>query len=570
MKTYGWIDSFKGSWIVEAQPHVVVALKRVFGSVGKRKHDRICITDTLESSRNLEWFLSRYPLAYKNAAVETRLAERASKHRDGESVVDALISGERKPAQFRLALPPREYQRVDAEMVLTTGGVLIASDLGTGKTIGAICMISDPRARPAVVVVMTHLPTQWQSELRKFAPKLSVHICAGTRPYDVAKQMPDRKPPDVYIVTYSRLAGWSPVLAEVCSSVTFDEVQELRRGSESDKGAAALHLASKVKYRFSASATPIYNFGGEIYNIMQATRPGALGSKDEFTNEWCVGDGRKLKLKDPRAFGAYMLDSGLMIRNTRQSVGREIPALTRVLHHIECDAEELNSIEGAATALAKTILTKEPTAKGEKFRAAEELSMLVRLATGIAKAGYIAEFCRMLIEQDEKVVLFAWHRRVYEVLMDKLKDFAPALYTGSETTNQKIEAKRRFVEGETPILIMSLRSGAGLDGLQHVCRNVVIGELDWSPGVMEQDIGRVHRDGQLHPVMAYFLLTDSGSDPVVADVLGLKRAQVEGLRDPNGALEQNLEGAGDHVKRLAQAYLDKRTKSLSSGARVVK
>lgn len=139
--------------------------------------------------------------------------------------------------------------------------------------------------------------------------------------------------------------------------------------------------------------------------------------------------------------------------------------------------------------------------------------------------------------------------------MERLKDYAPALYTGTESPNQKDEARRRFVEGETPVLIMSLRSGAGLDGLQHHARTVVFGELDWSPGVHDQCAGRLHRDGQSEPVVAYYLLAEDGSDPVVAEVLGVKAAQAKGIRDPNAPLVQALGHDGQHAKRLAEAYL---------------
>src|SRR5690606_4870756 len=119
---------------------------------------------------------------------------------------------------------------------------------------------------------------------------------------------------------------------------------------------------------------------------------------------------------------------------------------------------------------------------------------------------------------------------------------------GSESFRQKEEAKKRFVEGDCPLFIMSLRSGAGLDGLQGVCNTVVFGELDWSPGVHEQCIGRVHRDGQNQSTNVYYLLATEGSDPIVADVLGVKRAQVEGIRNPDQDLIEKLDTSGDRVK----------------------
>jgi hypothetical protein len=80
----------------------------------------------------------------------------------------------------------------------------------------------------------------------------------------------------------------------------------------------------------------------------------------------------------------------------------------------------------------------------------------------------------------------------------------------------------------------------------------VFGELDWSPRQHDQCIGRLHRDGQDDPVVAYFLTCDHGSDPVVMEALGIKRGQAEPLRDPDAQLfEQAAPDAKDRVRRLA-------------------
>lgn len=107
-------------------------------------------------------------------------------------------------------------------------------------------------------------------------------------------------------------------------------------------------------------------------------------------------------------------------------------------------------------------------------------------------------------------------------------------------------------------MILSVRSGVGLDGLQARCRNV-FGELDWSPGPHKQFIGRVHRDGQTLPVFAYFLYCNSGSDPILMDVLGLKDQQQRGINDPWAADAPELQdtSAEHRARQLAQYYLQK-------------
>jgi SNF2 family DNA or RNA helicase len=570
VKTYGTIELRKGNWYITPVAHVMMRMKRCFGKLGKRSHGHAALADTPENARDLVWFLSRYPMVWKTADHERRLLAQAEAHVAAEQTFEDLLSGARDPRTFNTRIPLRDYQKAGAECALSMRSLLIADDLGIGKTAQAIGVLCDPRTRPSLVVTLAHLTRQWASEIEKFNPSLKTHILRKGTPYDLripvhrrvnGQQMPllNDGHPDVLISTYHKLAGWVDVLAGKVHSVVFDEVQELRHGEDSGKGKAAYAIAKAADFRLGLSATPIYNYGGEFHNVFEAIRPGALGRWGEFSEEWCgacVSKSSRPKIKDPKAFGSYLRDQCLMIRRTRAEVGRELPSLQNVAHYIDCDAETIQRIESKATELARIILaTHGDDERGAKMRASEELSNLARQATGIAKAPYVAEFVRMLLEQGEPVVLYGWHRECYAIWNTRLAAYHPVMYTGSESEVQKNRAKEAFLHQETNLLVMSLRSGAGLDGLQHRCRTVVFGELDWSPAVHDQCSGRVHRDGQKDPVVAYYLIAEDGSDPIVADVLGVKRGQIVGVTDPDKELVERLDVGADHVRKLAERYL---------------
>jgi protein gp37 len=198
-------------------------------------------------------------------------------------------------------------------------GYLLADDVGLGKTASSIAGLTDPSLLPAVVVTLAHLPRQWQQEIEKFAPQLTTHIIKKGTPYKITKgSLPGVEGfPDVIIINYHKLAGWAETLAGLARSLIFDEVQELRR-SESNKYMAARTLAYKAGHRIGLSATPIYNYGGEFYNVINILAPGKLGTREEFYREWCgYGFGDKATIKDPKAFGAYLKESGV-----RESAGK--------------------------------------------------------------------------------------------------------------------------------------------------------------------------------------------------------------------------------------------------------
>jgi hypothetical protein len=173
---------------------------------------------------------------------------------------------------------------------------------------------------------------------------------------------------------------------------------------------------------------------------------------------------------------------------------------------------------------------------------------------------YIGTFLQMLLEDsDDHVLCYLWHRQVYEIIgnmLDKAK-IPYAMFTGSESPAKKAKEKERFVSGECRLMLMSLRAGAGVDGLQDVCSTTVHGELDWSPGVHEQGIGRVYRDGQKKPVNAWFLHTHDGSDPLIMEVCGIKREQIEGIKNPGADVIEELQIDRNKAMDLARRILDK-------------
>lgn len=577
-KTYGTVEilgddlftagAAKPEFELTVEPHVMLRLKRVFERIGKDSHKTAKLAATPSNARELLWFMERYPLSGSRRTLNNirRLAEDDVAR---ERLVTDVMSGASAPRLFNLALPPRDYQTVAAELCLRSGSLLVADELGTGKTITAICVLAAEGARPALVVTQTHLQTQWRDQILRFLPSAKPHILRKSSPYDLRTIKGGE--PDVIISSYAKLNGWAESLGGKVQAFIADEAQEFRHAETAQhtpplKYAAGKYIAERARFRMGLTATPIYGYGGEIFNVMDVIAPGKLGERHEFGREWCVGGwGPKASVQDPVAFGAWMRQEGLMIRRTRKDVGRELPGLTRVPHAIDADEHAIDLVEKDVAHLALTIL-KAGGGGFERMRAGGELDWKLRHATGLAKAPFVAAFARMLLESEQKLVLWAWHHDVHAILASELKDFGVSIYTGQETIKQKDDAKKRFVEeAGCRVLLMSLRAGAGLDGIQHVCRTGVVAELDWAPAVHDQCCGRLDRDGQEHPVSVYFPIAKSGSDPVIADVLGIKAWQSEGIVRGRAEGEEDIavkEVDPNHIAKLARAILEKRGLSI--------
>ncbi|SIJ20623.1 DNA/RNA helicase, superfamily II, SNF2 family [Mycobacteroides abscessus subsp. abscessus] len=540
-----------GLWEIEAEPDIMIKLKRIFPRVAPTVRGTILLTATLEATRDLEWALDRWPM-HASAADRQRLRKLAGQHRRAESAIQSILAGGNLPTEadwVQPAVPMREYQRQARDLVWASGGVLVADELGLGKTFTGLGLLESPAARPALAVTLTGvMPKQWRDELTKFYPMLtSIEVQTG----EIHSLKVKDKIADLIVINYAKLHKWQYHLKGVVKTVIFDEVQELRR-AESDRYKAAVTISHAADFRTGLSATPIYNYGGEIFNIVDALRPGALGTRMEFAREWCgtYGLDTKTTVEDPDALRAHLTAQGLFLRRTREDVGIELPPITTVEQYVPSDQDVLREIDGNAVELARLILDQSANPR-ERWAAAGKFDWMMRQQTGLAKAPFVADFVKLLLQSEQRVMLLGWHHAVYAVWAERLARYNPCMYTGAETNRQKTRTIEAFKNGDCRVLIMSLRSGAGVDGLQDVASTLVFGELDWSPGPHKQAIGRLGRPGQNHHTMAYFCATDEGSDPAVIETLDIKQMQAHGLIESGQhKAPVAVEGRAEHYERI--------------------
>lgn len=557
MRTYGTLRLIENgsTWeMASLEPHVAIRMKQLFPRVPKQSTGPFRFPRDLIHCADLDWFLSRYPLTMNHGDRKALTEGKLSFDLQQAEMERILLPGYVMPPLMGLRKDQniRHYQSQAVELLRHRNALLLGDEGGLGKTYTAGAFLcSEPRALPAAVVCDPHMQQQWEDKLTTFTT-LRVHLILKTKPYDLP-------PADVYVFRISQIGGWVDIFETAFfKAVVYDEPQSLRTGDSTNKGAAAKVLSRHAQFRMGCTATPIYNYGIEMWNVMQFIDDTVLGSYADFQREWVDNYGRII---NPKALGTYLREQHVMLRRLKADVGLELPKVSRIIEYVNYDSKTVQSIEDLAHRLAIRATTGSFIERGQ---AARELDMMVRQATGLSKAKAVAQFVRLMLEAGEPVLLVGWHRAVYDIWLQELADFRPAMYTGSETASQKNKEKNRFLSGDTDLMIMSLRSGAGLDELQHRCSVVIIGELDWSPGIHQQIIWRLDREGQKNPVTAFFLVSDEGSDPPIMDVLGIKASEASQIIDPHVGV-QTTEDDTTNLRRLVDRYLGKGRKGEHSG-----
>ena len=540
-------------WTIKAEPCVTELAKRLFPGCDGRGRGVARFTANRRVIGDLNWLMLRYPL-------EVREADRERWRSALEEARDYAIRREQARKMPEYANPPAEsfagqlldFQQQGLAFLLSARRCLLADDMGLGKTVQALAFLATTAAYPAIIVAPPHLLRNWQSEIARFLNekgKLRVHVIRGLKPYPLPEA-------DIYLIHYLLLRGWKDVLPE-CGfrTVIFDEIQELRRNGTGKYSAASL-LSQACENCIGLSGTPIYNNGGEIWNVVNILDFHFLGDWESFSREWCCGYGNAIVAR-PEVLGAYLRREGMMLRRTKQEVLRQLPPKRRLVQELDWNdrvyAALMKPILPALTRWRSGELTPSQRAVLE-----ETISQQARQATGVAKAPYVCQFVRALLEGGEKVLLFAHHHDVMDIYKQELKAFSPGFITGRETEAQKARAVERFMSGATDLVCISLRSASGLNLQRATC--VVFGELDWSPAVHSQAEDRAHRIGQEDSLLCYYLVSPQGSDAEMQEALGLKVSQFVGLMGDTPQSEEELQTAARqarrHVEHLAERLLE--------------
>lgn len=84
-----------------------------------------------------------------------------------------------------------------------------------------------------------------------------------------------------------------------------------------------------------------------------------------------------------------------------------------------------------------------------------------------------------------------------ELLKEKIEQsgFTVGMYTGADKTGLE-----EFIEGDLDVLIGTSAIGTGVDGLQNVCKKMIVNILPWTNAEFEQLKGRIFRQGQKRDV----------------------------------------------------------------------
>ena len=494
---------------------------------------------------------------------------------------------------------PHQIETVRKVLRHFRGRVLLADEVGLGKTIEACLLLLEYLLRGLVkrvlILVPTSLVSQWHEELQsKFALEFSIP------PRTVAADKSEYWANTDLVLTSLPFAK-SKRRADAVTAADWDLVIVDEAHHCKNRATLNWKLVNKLKRRhlFLLTATPVQNNLLELYNLLTLLEPGHLKTETDFKKQYI----RRGSPRDPlNRERLRSLLGEVMIRNTRSLVQMYLPPryaqtlmaqplgdeqeLYRQLNDYlrqrkiplvapgdspgnvaeEDDVEE-DSIEENVKGddqsfppLTRKQLSALLLASGSHPRALaqslenvagedERTRPIIELARRIKRSAKEEKLLELLGQnRHEKMLIFACFRRTLQQLQHLLDETGVAYttFSGAQSQQQKDAAVEAF-RHEVPVMLCSESGGEG-QNLQFA-NTLVNFDLPWNPMKIEQRIGRIHRIGQTRDVFIFNLCAVGSLEARLLDLLTEKIRMFELVVGEVGSILGNLDG-GEEFESL--------------------
>ncbi len=454
----------------------------------------------------------------------------------------------------------REYQKYGFRWMKTIscygfGGVL-ADDMGLGKTLQAIALMlsekqTSEKHKPNLVVCPASLTLNWENEIRRFAPELSVLTVTGTIS-ERDSLISDAEKYDVVVTSYSLITRDIDKYENIDFNLQFiDEAQYIK--NQNTQAARAVK-AVKSDTRFALTGTPVENSLAELWSIFDYIMPDYLYGYTYFKKNFEAPITAKKEEKTVRALQKII--SPFVLRRMKKEVLKELPDKTETIMYASMDSEQ-SSLYSANVAEVKKTLKKELKDGSDKIKI---LAMLTRLRQiccdpslvydnyngESAKLEQCMELVDSCINSGHRILLFSQFTSMLDIISERLNRSGISFYTitGKTKPAERIRLVSQFNEDDTSVFLISLKAGG--TGLNLTGADIVI-HYDpwWNLSAENQASDRAYRIGQKRNVQIYKLIT---SKTIEEKIIKLQEKKAE-------LYDIAVNGEGDIMKMSADDIL---------------
>ena len=386
------------------------------------------------------------------------------------------------------------YQKVGVEFLLSEPGVLLADEMGTGKTVQAASALQKLREegelRRGLIIVPASLKRNWYEEVRRWAPSCTVRILTGVK---AERNVLYQLPVNLLIASYEQIREdflvYPPDL--IFDVVVMDEAQRVKNSASSSSAAVSRIQRKRL---WALTGTPLENRVEELQNLIRLIRPDLdVGGNREDLLE--AVEGRFLRRKKKDLFE----DLGEIVDKTiRLNLSPNQKSLYDELwsnRHQSTQGESAH-ILALITGLKQLCNFCPDTYESSKIEALKEILLNAETESG-------------------KVIIFSQYVEALQFIQSKISVDSD-IFHGGLSSEEREQILSNFASNDSSCaLLISLRAG-GVGLNVPDATHVILFDRWWNPQLENQAIHRAHRLDRKETLLVYrFLIEDSIEERIV-------------------------------------------------------
>lgn len=431
------------------------------------------------------------------------------------------------------------FQKSDIEYAMRRKNCLIGDQPGLGKTPAAICLANEMSAKRVLVICPANIRIQWVKRIREWTTMRWPYVV-----HPILNARNGVHPNAQWTVVSYDLARSEAIGKALAKGeydlLILDEAHYLKT-TDSKRTRAVFGggthplfeaLARRAEKILALTGTPLPNRPREAYTLARGMHFDAIDYLSEEGFQERFNPSRRIETVDPKTGRTKIyidersgrhaelqnrLRANFMTRHLKREV---MPWLKMPVYDI-IQMDETSAVKQALE--AESLLDIDP----EDLEGADAAVLghvaVVRRMMGLALAPQIADYIEMLLDGgEEKLVVFAWHIEVLDILEKKLQKWGVVRIDGRDGAMSKDRKVNSFIEQPGLNICMGnmLSMGTGTDGLQKVSNHALIAEPDWTPGNNIQAFDRLDRGGQGRTVQGDIIVAPgSFAERVLASAL---------------------------------------------------
>lgn len=443
----------------------------------------------------------------------------------------------------RLAKIMRKYQKNGFKWLRTLetwqfGGIL-ADDMGLGKTLQAISVLlaskQEGKEGTALIVTPASLVFNWQEELNRFAPELTVSLITGMQEERQTKIDAYREA-DVLVTSYDLLKR--DIAFYEGKQFSFEIIDEAQYIKNHTTAAAKAVKVINSRIRYALTGTPVENRLSELWSIFDYLMPGFLYSYDVFKKEM---ETPIVKNNDEAAMKRLQKMVGpFILRRLKENVLKDLPEKLEECRYVRFEDTQQKLYDAQALHMRENIARQNHEEfQKNRMQILSELTRLRQICCDpslcfenykgeTAKLEACLQLIQSAMDGGHRILVFSQFTSMLEILQGQLAASGISYYTitGNTSKEKRLQLVKEFNEGEVPVFLISLKAGGV--GLNLTGADVVI-HYDpwWNLAVQNQATDRAHRIGQTKKVTVYKLIAKNTIEEKIQKLQEAKRDLAE-------------------------------------------